>query len=199
MLYHPNHVAISTAEGAVTYGYGRDLTDEVLNTWVSPHTGHQFGLYGLLRTPVGTFYVSPIVADQEIVIPGLAAPLWEGGLEVRRGLTTRASGTGTTARRSRTPIASREPRPTRERRTPAPLRLGDSGFRRRPRARSRRHSSDLSLAHSLAGPPPGPTGRHPRQDRFTCGARFPILSDRLDDRTTLIRAPEVFARVTFMM
>jgi hypothetical protein len=26
----PNHVAISTAEGAVSYSYGRDLTDEVL-------------------------------------------------------------------------------------------------------------------------------------------------------------------------
>ena len=140
----------------MTYGYGRDLTDEVLNTWVSPHTGHQFGLYGLLRTPVGTFYVSPIVADLEIVIPGLAAPLWEGGLEVRRGLTTRASGTGTTARRSRTPIASREPRPTRERRTPAPLRLGDSGFRRRPRARSGRHSSDRPVHIPLQALHPHP-------------------------------------------
>src|SRR5215203_1078260 len=34
--------------------------------------------------PIGIFHVSPIVAEQEIVIPGLTAPLWEGALEVRR-------------------------------------------------------------------------------------------------------------------
>jgi predicted secreted hydrolase len=79
-----NHYAIHTPGGAVTYGYGRDLTYEILDVWVSPRTGHRYGLYSLLRTPVGTFYVSPIVADQEIVIPGLTLPLWEGALEVRR-------------------------------------------------------------------------------------------------------------------
>jgi hypothetical protein len=68
----------------VTYGYGRDLTYEVLETWVSPRTGRQYGLYALLRTPIGTFHVSPIVADQEIAIAGLSAPLWEGALVVRR-------------------------------------------------------------------------------------------------------------------
>jgi hypothetical protein len=31
----------------------------------------------------GPFYVSPIVPDQKILIPGLSAPLWEGALEVR--------------------------------------------------------------------------------------------------------------------
>jgi hypothetical protein len=46
--------------------------------------GHQYGLYALLRTPIGIFHVSPIVAEQEIVIPGLTAPLWEGALQVRR-------------------------------------------------------------------------------------------------------------------
>ena len=45
---------------------------------------HRYGLYGLLRTPVGTFYVSPMVEDQEILIPGMSVPLWEGALEVRR-------------------------------------------------------------------------------------------------------------------
>jgi predicted secreted hydrolase len=83
-VYHLNHFAIHTPEGHVTYGYGRDLTYEVLDTWVSPHTAHQYGLYALLRTPIGIFHVSPIVAEQEIVIPGLTAPLWEGALEVRR-------------------------------------------------------------------------------------------------------------------
>lgn len=83
-VYHLNRFAIYTAEGRVTYGYGRDLTYEVLESWVSPRTGHQYGLYALLRTPLGTFYVSPIVPDQEIVIPGLTVPLWEGALEVRR-------------------------------------------------------------------------------------------------------------------
>ncbi|MGH2601896.1 MAG: lipocalin-like domain-containing protein, partial [Dehalococcoidia bacterium] len=75
-----NHYAIHTPEGAVSYGYGRELTYEILDMWVSPHTGRRYGLYGLLRTPVGTFYVSPPVADQEIVVPGLTAPLWEGAL-----------------------------------------------------------------------------------------------------------------------
>jgi predicted secreted hydrolase len=83
-VYHLNHFAIHGDDGSVTYGYGRDLTYEVLDTWVSPRTGHQYGLYALLRTPIGIFHVSPIVPDQEIVIPGLAAPLWEGALEVRR-------------------------------------------------------------------------------------------------------------------
>jgi predicted secreted hydrolase len=83
-VYHLNHFAIHTDDGKVAYGYGRDLTYEVLNNWVSPRTGHQYGLYALLRTPIGTFYVSPIVADQEIVIAGLTAPLWEGALEVRQ-------------------------------------------------------------------------------------------------------------------
>src|SRR4051794_31828272 len=76
-VYHLNHFAIHTPEGKVTYGYGRDLTYEVLDSWVSPDTGHQYGLYALLRTPMGIFHVSPIVPDQEIVIPGLTAPLWE--------------------------------------------------------------------------------------------------------------------------
>jgi predicted secreted hydrolase len=79
-----NHYAIHTPGGAVTYGYGRDLTYDILDVWVSPRTGNRYGIYALLHTPVGTFYVSPIVADQEIVIPGLTAPLWEGALEVRR-------------------------------------------------------------------------------------------------------------------
>jgi predicted secreted hydrolase len=83
-VYHLNHFAIHAPEGKVTYGYGRDLTYEVLDSWLSPHTGHQYGLYALLRTPIGIFHVSPIVAEQEIVIPGLTAPLWEGALEVRR-------------------------------------------------------------------------------------------------------------------
>ncbi len=56
----------------------------VLNSWVSPRTGHQYGLHALLRTLIGIFHVSPIVADQEILIPGLTAPLWEGVLEVQR-------------------------------------------------------------------------------------------------------------------
>src|SRR5262249_58134880 len=73
-----------TPGGAVTYGYGRDPMYDVLDVWVSPQTGHRYGLYALLRTPIGTFHVSPIVADQEIVIPGLTLPLWEGALEVRR-------------------------------------------------------------------------------------------------------------------
>ncbi|HEU5434550.1 MAG TPA: lipocalin family protein, partial [Thermomicrobiales bacterium] len=80
-----NHYAIHTPDGAVTYGYGRDLTYDILDVWVSPRTGRRYGIYAVLQTPVGTFYVSPIVADQEIVIPGLTAPLWEGALEVRRG------------------------------------------------------------------------------------------------------------------
>lgn len=83
-VHHLNSFAIHTADGAVTYGYGRDLTYEVLNTWVSPATGRHYGLYALLHTPIGTFYVSPMLANQEIVIPGLTAPLWEGALEVRR-------------------------------------------------------------------------------------------------------------------
>ena len=83
-VYHLNHFAIHHGDGSVTYGYGRDLTYEVLDTWVSPRTGHQYGLYALLRTPVGIFYVSPIVADQEIAVAGLTAPLWEGALEVRQ-------------------------------------------------------------------------------------------------------------------
>ena len=83
-VYHLNHFAIHSADGKVTYGYGRDLTYEVLDTWVSPRTGHQYSLYALLHTPLGTFYISPIVADQEIEIAGLAAPLWEGALEVRQ-------------------------------------------------------------------------------------------------------------------
>ncbi len=82
--YHLNHYAIHTADGKVSYGYGRDLTYEVLDVWISPRTGRHFGLYALLRTPIGAFYVSPIVADQEIEISGLTAPLWEGALEVRR-------------------------------------------------------------------------------------------------------------------
>ena len=61
------------------YGYGRDLTYEVINTWVSPHTGRHYGLYGLLRTPVGTFYVSPMVEDQEILIPGMTRSPLGGG------------------------------------------------------------------------------------------------------------------------
>jgi len=44
----------------------------------------RYGLYGLQRTPVGTFYVSPMVEDQEILIPGMSVPLWEGAMEVRR-------------------------------------------------------------------------------------------------------------------
>lgn len=84
-VFDLNHYAIYTAEGAVRYGYGRDLTYEVISTWVSPHTGRHYGLYGLLRTPVGTFYVSPMVEDQEILIPGMTVPLWEGAMEVRRG------------------------------------------------------------------------------------------------------------------
>ena len=83
-VYHLNHYAIHTPDGAVSYGYGRDFTYDVLETWVSPRTGHQYGLYALLRTPLGTFHVSPIVADQEIQIAGLSAPLWEGALVVRR-------------------------------------------------------------------------------------------------------------------
>lgn len=83
-VFDLNHYAIYTADGAVRYGYGRDLTYEVVNTWVSPATGRHYGLYGLMRTPIGTFYVSPIVEDQEIVIPGMAVPLWEGAMEVRR-------------------------------------------------------------------------------------------------------------------
>jgi predicted secreted hydrolase len=83
-VFDLNHYAIYTAEGAVRYGYGRDLTYEVISTWVSPHTGRHYGLYGLLRTPVGTFYVSPMVEDQEILIPGMTVPLWEGAMEVRR-------------------------------------------------------------------------------------------------------------------
>ena len=83
-VYELNHYAIHTPEGQVTYGYGQALRYEVLGTWVSPRTGYQYGLFALLYTPLGTFSVSPIVADQEIVIPGLAAPLWEGALEVRR-------------------------------------------------------------------------------------------------------------------
>jgi predicted secreted hydrolase len=83
-VYHLNHFAIHTDDGKVTYGYGRDLSYEVLDSWVSPRTGHRYGLYALLRTPLGIFYVAPIVADQEIVIAGLTAPLWEGALEVRR-------------------------------------------------------------------------------------------------------------------
>lgn len=84
-VFDLNHYAIYTTEGAVRYGYGRDLTYEVISTWVSPHTGRHYGLYGLLRTPVGTFYVSPMVEDQEILIPGMTVPLWEGAMEVRRG------------------------------------------------------------------------------------------------------------------
>ena len=84
-VFDLNHYAIYTAEGAVRYGYGRDLTYEVISTWVSPHTGRHYGLYGLLRTPVGTFYVSPMVEDQEILIPGMTVPLWEGAMELRRG------------------------------------------------------------------------------------------------------------------
>jgi predicted secreted hydrolase len=83
-VYHLNHFAIHTADGRVSYGHGRDFTYEVLETWVSPRTGHQFGLYALLHTPLGTFHVSPIVPDQEIEIAGLTEPLWEGALEVRR-------------------------------------------------------------------------------------------------------------------
>lgn len=83
-VYHLNHYAIHTADGKVSYGYGRDLTYEVLDLWVSPRTGHHYGLYALLRTPIGDFYVSPIVPDQEIEIAGLTAPLWEGALDVRR-------------------------------------------------------------------------------------------------------------------
>jgi len=83
-VFDLNHYAIYTAEGAVRYGYGRDLTYEVITTWVSPHTGRHYGLYGLLRTPMGTFYVSPMVEDQEILIPGMTVPLWEGAMEVRR-------------------------------------------------------------------------------------------------------------------
>ena len=83
-VHHLNHFAIHTPEGKVTYGYGRDLTYEVIDSWLSPQTGHQYGLYALLRTPIGTFHVAPIVAEQEIVISGLTAPLWEGALEVRR-------------------------------------------------------------------------------------------------------------------
>lgn len=84
-VYHLNHYARHTPDGKVSYGYGRDLTYEVLNTWVSPRTGRQYGLFAMLRTPWGDFYSSPIVPDQEILIPGLAAPLWEGALEVREG------------------------------------------------------------------------------------------------------------------
>ena len=83
-VYRLNHFAIHTPDGKVSYGYGRDLTYEVLETWISPRTGHQFGLYALLHTPLGTFYVSPIVPDQEIAVPSLTAPLWEGALDVRR-------------------------------------------------------------------------------------------------------------------
>ena len=50
----------------------------MLDTWVSPRTGHQYGLLRLLRTPIGTFIVSPIVPDQEIEIAGLTVPLWRG-------------------------------------------------------------------------------------------------------------------------
>jgi predicted secreted hydrolase len=83
-VFDLNHYAIYNAGGAVRYGYGRDLTYEVINTWVSPHTGRHYGLFGLLRTPIGTFYVSPMVEDQEILIPGFTVPLWEGAMEVRR-------------------------------------------------------------------------------------------------------------------
>jgi predicted secreted hydrolase len=83
-VFDLNHYAIYSADGAIRYGYGRDLTYEVINTWVSPQTGRHYGLYGLLRTPVGTFYVSPMVEDQEILIPGMSVPLWEGAMEVRR-------------------------------------------------------------------------------------------------------------------
>jgi len=83
-VFDLNHYAIYAPDGAIRYGYGRDLTYEVVNTWVSPDTGRHYGLYGLMRTPIGTFYVSPIVEDQEILIPGMAVPLWEGALEVRR-------------------------------------------------------------------------------------------------------------------
>ena len=44
----------------------------------------RYGYGRLLRTPVGTFYVSPLVEDQEILIPGMTVPLWEGAMEVRR-------------------------------------------------------------------------------------------------------------------
>jgi hypothetical protein len=85
--------ALATGAGAALSAAGgpglvaaQDATSVSADEASTIETVSRQALYSLPRDHRwhgGPFYVSPIVPDQEILIPGLSAPLWEGALEVR--------------------------------------------------------------------------------------------------------------------
>jgi CrtC N-terminal lipocalin domain len=71
-------------DGTAEYGFGPGMTYLPGWPWISPTTQVPYYTSGRLVTPRGSYFLTPIVANQETLIPPPRYGLWEGTVWVRQ-------------------------------------------------------------------------------------------------------------------
>ena len=77
-----NRFNIIRPDGSVQYFMGPAFTYEPTKIWKSPETGVEYPVYGKMTTPVGVFYVEPLVEVAEAQL--LNGGMWEGAARLRK-------------------------------------------------------------------------------------------------------------------
>jgi hypothetical protein len=81
--YQQSRYAWLPAGGRPQYSFGPTVTYTPLEWWTSPTTGNVYPWYSELKTPKGTFYMTPTYPEQETI--GAAGPFIEGAMYLHSG------------------------------------------------------------------------------------------------------------------
>lgn len=77
-----NRFNVIRTDGTIQYFMGPAFTFEPTKSWKSPETGVEYPLYGKMDTPVGVFYVEPLIDVAEAQL--LNGGMWEGAARLRK-------------------------------------------------------------------------------------------------------------------
>lgn len=77
-----NRFNVIRPDGTIQYFMGPAFTFEPTKSWKSPETGVEYPLYGKMDTPVGVFYVEPLIDVAEAQL--LNGGMWEGAARLRK-------------------------------------------------------------------------------------------------------------------
>jgi len=77
-----NRFNVIRPDGTIQYFMGPAFTFEPTKSWKSPETGVEYPLYGKMNTPLGVFYVEPLIDVAEAQL--LNGGMWEGAARLRK-------------------------------------------------------------------------------------------------------------------
>jgi|GEM_PF-459569 len=76
-----NRFNVVRPDGSVQYFMGPAFTFEPTGWWISPETGADYPIYGKMTTPMGVFYLDPVVEVAEAQL--FNGGMWEGPAKLR--------------------------------------------------------------------------------------------------------------------